>query len=544
MVSKNIKYTYLLYLDKDKRFRFLVDGSQSDKARFYQKFDPLKPKVYMEVYETKTPQTIIQKDMENLWITYLYPVKKDGKVIALLSADITTHTQDDIAKLIKPLKNFFVVLIVFIFLLLSIGAVQLFRYFVTRKRLFHDPLTQLFNRNYLEELKPMLNLEHYSIAMLDLDRFKVINDTYGHDAGDLVLKNSANVFKKSIRDSDILIRFGGEEFLLFINKRGEDNPAFNVCNRIRENISKSIVEYDTHEIIMTVSIGLVNIPSREKDLLDAIKRADSMLYVAKQKGRDQVVDYVETKNDAPISNRKGVDDIKDALNDDRIICHYQPIINAKNKTIAKYEALVRMQTKSGDIIYPNNFLPYIKHTNIHYKLTKKILEIVFEKFKNNDKFVSINVSFLDLLNRDTLSYIIDVLQANKDLASRVTFEILESDEIEDIGVFTHRINILHKLGAKIAIDDFGSGYSNFKAVLDVRADFLKIDGSLVKEIGTDEKVFQVVRNIIIFARDSGMRTIAEFVSSQEIYDRLMMLEVDYIQGFYFAKSEAELLEKI
>ncbi|MEA1955472.1 MAG: bifunctional diguanylate cyclase/phosphodiesterase [Campylobacterota bacterium] len=542
MISKNTKYTYLLFLDKDKKFRFLLDGSIDDKARFYQKFDPLKKDIYLNVYKTKSSKTIFQKDMENLLITLLYPVKQNGEVLAILSIDMTTEIQNEISRLMEPLKNFFIVLIVFIFLLLSIGVIQLFKYFRTRKQLFQDPLTKLFNRNYFEEISPLLNLEHYSIAMLDLDRFKVINDTYGHKAGDLVLQESAEIFKNSIRDSDIIIRFGGEEFLLFINKRGEEDASFDVCTRIRKNIAKHTFKYEDDEINMTLSIGLHQSPKFEKNLLNAIKQTDSMLYLAKQRGRDQIVNHSENTKNAPISNRKGVSDVKSALNEDRIICHFQPIVDVKHKNILKYEALVRILSTDGKIIYPGDFLPYIKHTNIHYKLTKKILEICFNIFSQNQKQVSINISFLDLLNRDIVEYITENLQNNKPLASRITFEILESDEIEDIDVFRDKIDILHKLGTKIAIDDFGSGYSNFKAVLDIRADFLKIDGTLIKEIATDEKVFQVVRNIILFAKDSGMRTVAEFVCSKEIYDRLIILDIDYMQGFYLAKPSENLIE--
>jgi len=544
ILSKNTKYVYFLFLDKNDKFRFLLDGSVEDKARFYQKFDPLKKEIYEDVYHTAQVKTVFQKNMENLSMTILYPVKQNGKVIGILSMDMTTGVQDDITKMIEPLKNFFVVLIIFISLLIFVAVIQFFRYFKTRNQLFHDPLTKIFNRNYLQEVAPSLNLNHYSVAMFDLDRFKVINDTYGHKTGDVVLQECAKVFKSNIRDSDILIRYGGEEFVLLINKRGEKDNSFEICQRILEKTSQHIIKYDDNEITMTLSIGLYQDLAHESNLVEAIKKADSMLYLAKQRGRDQIVNYSKNIQNISTSNKKGVDDVKQALNDDRIICHFQPIVDAKDLSILKYEALVRIVSDSGETIYPNSFLPYIKHTNIHYKLTKKILEIIFNEFKNSDKNVSINISFLDLLNKDIVSFIINNLSFNPSFASRITFEILESDEIEDINIFTQKIDILHKLGSKIAIDDFGSGYSNFKAVLDVKSDYLKIDGSLVKEIDSDEKVYRVVKNIILFAKDSGMKTIAEYVSSKEIYERLKILDVDYMQGFYLAKPTENIIEKI
>ncbi|MEA3330064.1 MAG: bifunctional diguanylate cyclase/phosphodiesterase [Campylobacterota bacterium] len=541
MITPNVKYIYLLFLDKEEKFRFLLDGSTEDKARFYQKFDLLEPEVYKKLYKTKETQIVWQSDMENLWMTYLYPVKSKNGVLGILSVDMTLNLQESVLKLMEPLKNFFIVLIIFIFLLLSVAVIQLFRYFTTRKQLFHDPLTELFNRNYLKEVTPMINLENYSIAMLDLDRFKTVNDTYGHKAGDLVLHESAKIFRESIRDSDILIRYGGEEFLLFINKRGDDDPSLEVCDRIRHNISGHIFRYEESEIVMTLSIGLHQSPKLEKSLVEAIKKADSMLYIAKQRGRNQVVDYDEKEQNPSLVNRKGIDEVKQALDEDRVVCQYQPIIDPHAKEILKYEALVRIVLESGEIVYPGSFLPYLKHTNIHYKLTIRILTICFDTFAKSSLKVSINISFLDLMNSDIIDFIMQRLKEDKSLASRTTFEILESDEIEDITVFKEKIEIIHSLGAKIAIDDFGSGYSNFKAMLDIEADFLKIDGTLVKDITKNEKSFKVVKNIIGFAKDSEMKTVAEFVSSKEIYDKLMTLEIDYMQGFYLAKPTKEIV---
>jgi len=544
MLSKNTKYTYFLYLDNQNKFRFLLDGSLDDKARFYQKFDPLKKELYFKVYETKQKEVIFQQNIENLLITILYPVKKDNQVIGILSVDMTTGVQNDIIGLIEPLKNFFIVLVIFISLLIFTGVIQLFKYFKTKKQLFHDSLTNIYNRHYLEDISLTMKLSDYSIAMLDLDRFKMVNDTYGHKTGDVVLQECAKIFQENIRKNDILIRYGGEEFLLLMYKKNNEDNSFEVCKNILDKTSKNTIMYDGNEINMTLSIGLNQNVLFDKDLTESIKKADSMLYLAKQRGRDQIVKYHENMQNVAITNKKGVDDVKSALNEDRIVCHFQPIVDAKTKNILKYEALVRIESSDGKTIYPNDFLPYIKHTNIHYKLTKKILEICFDTFSKNTKHISINVSFLDLLNRDIVEYITKTLQHNPQLASRITFEILESAEIEDINIFKEKIDILHKLGAKIAIDDFGSGYSNFKAVLDVRADFLKIDGTLIKDIDTDEKVFQVVKNIIFFAKDSGMRTIAEYVSNEEIHDRLMMLDIDYMQGFYLAKPTKEIVENI
>jgi len=541
-LTPSVKYIYLLYKDEQNRFRFLLDASKEDKANFYQKFDVFNPE-YQNLYQSSKEQVIKQRDMENLYLTYLYPIKSSGKVIGILSVDITTDIQKSILKLIKPLETFFVILIIFVCILIIMTMVQIFHYFITRKKIFTDPLTGVFNRNYLQEITPMLNLENYSIAMLDLDRFKVINDSYGHKTGDYILKKCSKVIKESIRDSDILIRYGGEEFLLFVYNRNDIDSTIEVCERIRTNIASHQFTYDSHDINMQTSIGVHENPSYEKNLKEAIKKADKMLYIAKREGRNRVIYYNEKSKSSTLSKSKDIDFVKQALEDYRVKCYYQPIFDPKSNDILKYEALVRIIDTNGEIISPIFFLPGLKHTNIHYKLTQRILSIVFEKFKRSKDCVSININFSDLINEDIEATIKDKFKRNPDLASRVTFEILESDEIDNIDLFKQIIDSLHSLGAKVSIDDFGSGYSNFKTILDIEANYLKIDGSLIKNIDTNEKDFKVVKSIVHFAKEANLKTIAEFVHSVDVYDKLQELDIDYMQGYFIAEPYETLADK-
>jgi len=540
LLSSNLKYIYVLTKDEKGRFRFLLDASKIDKANFYQKFDVKNPK-YNLLYQTKEPQIIKQKDMENLQLTYLHPIIINNKVVAILSVDITDNLQNNILELIQPLETFFIILIIFIFLLISMTIIQVLHYFFTRKKIFTDPLTGLYNRNYLQEILPMLKLQHYSIAMLDLDRFKVINDTYGHKTGDFVLSQSSTIFKNSIRDSDILIRYGGEEFLLFIYNRDNKISTFEICERIRKNVESFSFHFDEDEINVSVSIGIHENPSLEKNVNEAIKVADAMLYVAKNEGRNRVIQYSENRQKH--TQTKDINYVKLALQENRVICFYQPIYNHQTGEIYKYESLVRIKDKSEKIISPMEFLPELKHTNIHYKLTQRILSIVFDAFRDNSLSVSINLNFSDFINQDIEDTIVNELSNNRDLASRVTFEILESDEIDNIALLKEKIDTLRSLGSKISIDDFGSGYSNFRTVLDMDANYLKIDGSLIKNIDKNEKDFQVVKSIINFAKEAQMKTIAEFVHSQEVYDKLLTIDVDYLQGYYIAQPSEKILQK-
>lgn len=541
ILSANIKYAYILYKDDKDKFRFIVDASKIDKANFYQKFD-VDIKEYKNVYSTKKTKIIKQKDIENLYITILNPIIINNEVIGIFSVDMTSNIQKTILNSIKPLETFFIILIIFIFLLMFMTIIQLFHYFFTRKKIFTDSLTNIFNRNYLEEISSVLNLGHYSLAMLDLDKFKAINDTYGHKSGDYILSQASKVFKNSIRENDIIVRYGGEEFLLLINNRG-DESTLDICKRLKHNISKEHFFYDEHEIKVTVSIGLHKHPHLEKNLQEAIKKADEVLYLAKKNGRNRIEIYDEKIANRSEFSSKNISFVKEALDENRVVCYYQPIYDYKSGEIYKYEALVRIITADNTIIGPYEFLPQIKDTNIHYKLTQRILQIVFEELKLSKKSISININFSDLANKDIEDTIIEHLKNNPYLASKVTFEILESSEVDNVALFKEKTNLIHSLGAKVSIDDFGSGYSNFKTIIDIEANYLKIDGSLIKNIDVNIKDYKVAKSIIHFAAQSNMQTIAEFVHSKNVYDKLVELNVDYMQGYYISASKATLIEK-
>ena len=533
LISKNIRYAYVLFRDTKGRYRFLLDGSKEDKAHFYQKFDVINPAVYNRAYTTQQPQIIEHKKMQNLWLTYIYPIVYKKHTIALISLDTTTHLEQTILGLIAPIKNIFFWLILFVVALFLIGILNTIYSLQVQKKLFIDSLTGLFNRKYLQEIEIKLPLHKYAVAMIDIDHFKVVNDTYGHKAGDYVLQECAKIFEEATRESDIVIRYGGEEFVLLLNIRRQEQKkiAYLVVERVRESVQKHPFIYEDTEIKCTISIGLHQEPEREKDLTSAIKIADQMLYIAKENGRN----HTEVYSDGQKTQTMDINITRDAIAEGRVICQYQQIYDPYQKKVLKYEALVRLKNRDGSLIYPNNFLPALEHTNVYSKLTKEILRINFECFEKRDDAVSLNLSVSDIMNNGIITFIEEALASKKELASRITFEVLESDEIKSPEKFQQQLRKLQNLGSEIAIDDFGSGFANFKMVLDIDADILKIDASLIKEINQNPKVYKVVKNIILFAKDVEMKTVAEFISSKEIYDTLFELGVDSMQGFYIAK---------
>jgi diguanylate cyclase (GGDEF)-like protein len=542
--DQTTKYIYILQRDSKKRYRFLLDASKEDKASFYQKFD-ITNKKYSKLYSTKKPQIIFQKKIAGLYVTYLYPILYNDNILGVFSVDIDVRIKQDILKIIDPFRLVFGVFILLVFVIVLMSFLQIIYYNKSKKQLFTDPLTKVFNRNYLNILKPSLNLYNYAIAMIDLDRFKVINDTYGHECGDYVLRETAKIIRKSLRDQDIFIRYGGEEFVLLILTRQESKIALDTCERLRKAVEQHNFKYDNNDILVRISIGLNPIPVESKNFDEALKIADQQLYISKKNGRNLVsVAHFATSEDVEhIRDENSMEFVSEAINNEKVLCLFQAIYSDKLQKIVKYESLVRIVDSNEKLIAPMEFLPYIEHTNLYYALSNIILDISFQAALQTDRAISINLSYYDLMNKDIEEKITTTLQGNPALAKKVTFEILETNDIENVSLFQKKISALQTLGSTIAIDDFGSGYANFRMVLDMKADYLKLDGTLIKNIDRSEQDLYVVKNMIQFAHDAGMQVIAEFVHSKAVYDKLVTLNVDFLQGYYIAAPERVLLRE-
>jgi len=287
-ISKNFKYVYILYKDKDKnKYRYLLDGSSSDKGEFQGSLRVNKIR-WDSVLNSQEYSTILQNDLDSIYGTFLYPIVINNKTEAILAIDFSAKLPNTVSMIIEPLTKLFNYILIVIILFVIILFWQTFLYLKTKKTSITDSLTGLYNRAYLNEIKDNININNYSIAMLDLDKFKNINDTYGHDVGDYILKQSSFIMKQSIRDNDILIRIGGEEFLLFIYNRGNINTTSEVCERIRSNIEQYNFTTQDKIINITISCGVNIKPAHYKNLEKSIKKADDNLYISKSTGRNKV----------------------------------------------------------------------------------------------------------------------------------------------------------------------------------------------------------------------------------------------------------------
>ena len=409
---------------------------------------------------------------------------------------------------------------------------------ILKQQLYRDHLTKLKNRKIL--LQNLEKKNFYALVIIDIDDFKIINELYGNKLGNKVLLQLTKILVDFSKRNDCLstvYRLGSDEFVLLVGGKRDFNFFQNMMKSLYEHILSSnfqLIENIKINIEVTMGISL----SKK----DALSKADIALNYAK-KNRKIFAIYSQS-----IDNRVDIDknikikkELLDAVKEDRVVPFFQPICD-KYGDIVKYEALVRvlLNDRKG-VLTPGYFLQIAKKLKLYPTLSKTMLKKSFEKFKDNDKMFSVNLSLNDIVNIETVQFIEDIIKEHPKTAKRLIFEILESEGIEDFDVTKNFIEKVRRMGVKIAIDDFGSGYSSFKYILEIKPDYIKIDGSLISEIASNKNSFVMVKNIINMAKDLDIVTVAEFVSSKEIYEILKDLNVDEYQGYYIGRPKKDLI---
>lgn len=537
-ISSKIRYIYLIYKDEEGRFRFLLDGSAEDKARFNQKLD-VESSEYEDIYTSKKELAITQKSLEKLSITFLYPILNGSEVEAILVVDFSSAFEYELRKIIAPLKTMFTLMYLLIGIFLIITFIQTLFYYQARKRSYLDELTGCYNRQYLRYFLDINDIAEYQILMIDCDHFKKINDNYGHEIGDKVLVFITDLIKCCLINKDKGFRYGGEEFLVLVHR---DNDADLVAESIRKKIEDAYLVNKQVSINITVSIGVNTIPTHARNTSQAINITDAMLYKAKVQGRNRIVSYASGMSidiDEKHSTADNIYHVVEALSNDKVVCHFHKIIDKENK-IYKYEALVRYINSDGEVVYPNHFLYDIMHTNVYTDVTKRVIDICIETMKSQKVSVSLNLNVNDLLNDVLVKYLVQRVEEIKELGIYLTVEILENEEIKNMDDLKIAMKTLHAQGVRFALDDFGSGYANYSYLIELDIDYIKIDGSLVQSALEFSKSKSIVKSIIELAHEMGVKTIVEFVSSKEIYEMMVSLETDYLQGFYISKPDAKI----
>jgi diguanylate cyclase (GGDEF)-like protein/PAS domain S-box-containing protein len=414
----------------------------------------------------------------------------------------------------------------------------------------HDILTGLINRyeferrtkQALENLKTV-KAEH-ALCFIDLDQFKVINDTCGHVAGDELLRQLGRVLQCVVRESDTLARLGGDEFGLLM-----ENCTIDQSQRVADLILIAAREFqfiwDRQVFRIGLSIGLVAITDGNQVLKELLQQADAACYMAKDRGRDRI--HIYHPDDAEMALRKGemqwVAQINQALDQERFCLYAQPIKGISGNHEMHYEVLLRLLNEKGEIVSPGAFLPAAERYNLIEKLDRWVVKNTFELMARNpaffDKihFISINLSGKSLTNPKFLETIFSELNRTKIQSEQICFEVTETEAISNLDAASTFISILKEVGFSFALDDFGSGLSSFGYLKTLPVDYLKIDGMFVKDIVNDPIDKAMVESINNIGHVMGMKTIAEFVENDEIKIVLEDIGVDYVQGYGVGKPE-------
>lgn len=537
--GNEIRYLYLLYKDKDGKFRYLLDTTEEkqEKAQLKQKFDPHSD-IWDNAYSTKEVQFTEQKGLEHLWVSMAYPIVVHNKVVAVIGADFTYSVYEKIKNTLKPMEKLFYYIAIFMLMMLALAYTLVYMYYITRKKSFIDPLTRIYNRQYLSEFLESNSLQDYYLMMIDLDNFKLVNDNYGHDAGDKVLISVVAQIKSNVRQKDIFIRFGGEEFLILVYKK-DIQDILNVANRIRQEVSKLSIKTQNNIIKMTISMGINPFPYMAKTFEEAIKIADEQLYIAKSSGRNRVEVY-NSDNKYESQTSKRISDIQEAIDENRVKCAFQPIYSHDNQEELKYEVLLRLLDKNSKVIPPDSFLPFIKNTQVYINLTRYVIDTAISTMKNNDFNLSINLDLQDILNDDIMHLLKEKFEKTPEYANRLTIEILEHEEIKNFELIQSKLKTLKQMGFSIALDDFGSGYANFAYLIHLNIDILKIDGTIIRDLDTNKSAYNIVKTICSFAQEMNMKVVAEQIETKEELEAVQALKVNYLQGYYLGRPEFEL----
>lgn len=393
-----------------------------------------------------------------------------------------------------------------------------------------DKVTQLYSFNKLQQ--DISKYPEYSIGICKLQGFKAINDIYGYDAGDSLLLQTASTLQEGLRKelrthTYSLYRASGTHFVILAD--ASSDKLFETVQKVVQLFESSEMYVGDETLFIEMDAAVV-----DQSCETSLSNADKALRESKEQKR--IILYRENiYNDEEKRNRiKCKEHLSNAINENRIVPYYQPIISNTTHQVVKFEALARMILESGEVVSPAYFLPIAKESKLYHNITHAIISQALSDFRDLPYSLSLNLSTIDIHNQITREFIVEELQKFPQ-PQRVVFEILESEEMHSYKELQEFITQMQSLGAKVAIDDFGSGYSNFSYLSKLNVDYVKIDGSLISELSSSFASKTIVEMLSNFAAQMGIKTIAEFVSSQEINDLVLSLRLDESQGYHFAQ---------
>lgn len=411
----------------------------------------------------------------------------------------------------------------------------------------HDALTGLANRREFESVMSQLwesahaHNKHHALLYMDLDQFKIVNDTCGHAAGDELLRQLADIIDTQVREGDSLFRLGGDEFAVLLTGcpiiRAEA-----IANEIRQSVEAFRFIWEKNSFVIGVSIGLVPITADSESLTQILAAADAACYTAKEKGRNRVQIY--EASDSELAVRKGEMQwqprITQALEENRFLLYYQKIKSVHHGNVVddvQYEVLLRMLDEQGRLVPPQAFIPAAERYNLMPNIDRWVIRNTLQWIASHSdalqgvSMVYINLSGQTLNDEAFVSFVAEQFAAVGALSVRIGFEITETAAVANLSRAMHFMNTIKKLGCSFALDDFGSGMSSFAYLKTLPVDKIKIDGLFVRDILADKIDCAMVEAINRIGHIMGIQTVAEFVENDAISDRLKQIGVDFAQGY-------------
>ena len=415
----------------------------------------------------------------------------------------------------------------------------------------YDPLTHLANRDALQQTINHLHNDYenshntYSVLLLDLDRFKLINDSYGHKVGDQLLQKVAERMQLFVRGNDNIGRWGGEEFLCILPNT-DLKSACEIAERLRHGIAKQSFVLESREIFVTASIGIANFPTDGGNPEELFRIADATLYEAKRSGRNRIHSSQQLSG----SIFSIATQLEQALNDQRVIPVYQPIFDIQSGKQVAEEALARIQEKDNSLTEAGNFIDAAVQLQLVHRIDYEIIRATISRCSVNfseqnsalPHFVNVSA---DLLRHPEL--VKEILQLAKEECSAcgldkinikpLVIEITEQELLQDVDEVKRILSPFLEFGLPLAIDDFGSGYSSLTYLADLPVSFLKFDGSLIKRIAYEGRVRKIIEGVQKMAESLELITIAEHIEDQATLDVLREIGVSWGQGHFSARPE-------
>ena len=486
-----------------------------------------------ESVPTETQLTL--KDLDLQTKSLMLETPKIGGIVGI-------GVQSDIAR--DPIRHM-VIGSILTTLLNLVGSVKaIYKY--TRDLEFYatrDPLTNLYNQRMFKELlgyeigRSIRHKANFSLVMLDLDNFKHVNDRYGHSFGDQFLQSFAKVLESAVRPGDILARYGGDEFTIILPEAGQEQ-AWSVAQRIEQALTTP----EGNRVRATTSIGIAVYPQHGQTPADLFVMADNMMYKAKRSGKNAIAIPDETEV-AEVFREVGEKNemILNALEEGRILPYFQPIIDLKSGEVVIHELLMRIQLEDR-IASAYEFIEVAENIGVVHKMDYQLIEKAFNEVVSQrySGQLFINLSPRSLIIGEFIGKVHALASTVGLDTQRVVFELTERETVSNMGLLEKFVLDLKMEGFNFAIDDFGSGFSSYHYIKHFPIDVIKIEGEFIRNMLQDEKYMAFVKSIVTLAQNLGMKTIAEYVESEDVLQAIQQLGIDYAQGYFIGMPDRQL----